>query len=106
MWMELTTRPIGSHAEHYAAVRELLATWSELWGHSIFHRFTEMERLIPESWFQYGSTESLPDQFAIGQGEKHELLNHFANGFSGSEVSAIFRDLQSRRCFDLRLIED
>ncbi len=58
-----------SNAEHYCAVREALVSWSELWQNSIFHRYAEMERLIPESWFHFGATEDLSNQFAVGQGE-------------------------------------
>lgn len=78
--MKPRTEPgAGSHASHYTALQEFLAPWSVLWGHSVFHRSGEpgepsdMERLVPESWFHYGATRDLANQFQLAQGEQDGL---------------------------------
>lgn len=57
-----------SHASQYASLQKALVHWTDLWGNSIFHRFSEMERLVPEEWFEFGTRADLRSQWELGQG--------------------------------------
>lgn len=52
----------------YPALSAFLQPWSPLWGRSVFDRFDEAARLIPESWFEFGACSALSAQFEAAQG--------------------------------------
>ena len=90
---------MASHAEHYATIENLLAPWSDLWGYSVLHRFKEMERLIPLSWFEFGAGVELSHQFAVGQGQNFSgapdsLLGWIAQIRASSALPSLARKLE------------